>query len=603
MLLSRSRFTLLSTAAQVPQQHHHQHLSGSVFMRLLTTKRITASATALFSSAFTRHQPAAVAFTTTALSTTCFRPASVAAYSSASSTTTMTQAEGTCASPADQNGGNPLLDDWSNQPYNLPPFHLIQPSHFESALEVGMEQHSEDLKAIANASDEPTFENVIEAYDRAGKLYKKVAAVYGNMCSSLNTPDLQPIQSKMAPILSKHKSKCYLEIPGLFDRIKIIYDKRSELNLTPEQNRLVERLHLDYTRAGAALSEEKQKELTQLNAELATLQTQFQQNVMKDEEEYELVLSEQDMVGCPDFLKAAAKNAAKESSKAADDEYVITLSRSLVEPFLKFADRRDLRKQAFEAWIQRGEMDLENRDNLKLAVQILQIRKRVAEIHGYDTFAHYQCADRMAQTPSKVMELLENVWNRAKESANKEREDMESYIRDTGEELEGGIQAWDWRYYAEKVRKAKYDLDEALLKPYLSLDNVREAMFAVSNSLFGLKYNKLNDVEAYHPDVDVYEVTDENTKGKVQSIFLHDNFARPYKQSGAWMSEFREQHKNLDPSAPKIEGVPVVSNNNNFAKSETTLLSYDDAKTMFHEVSLYSSSPFLLFFLTRTRVL
>ena len=343
------------------------------------------------------------------------------------------------------NDSNPLLQDWSDQPYNMPPFHLIQPTHFESALEAGMAERIADLKAIADSRDDPTFENVVEAYDRAGKLYEKVASVYSNMCSSMNTPELQPIHSKMAPILSKHRSACY-QIPGLFDRIKAVYDGRSTAgkSLTPEQVRLVERVYKDFTRAGASLSKESQDQLANLNAELASLMTQFQQNVMKDEELYELVLKEEDMVGCPDFLIESAKNAAKERGKA-DDEYVITLSRSLVEPFLTFSDRRDLRRRAFEAWIQRGEVDKKERDNLAIARQILQLRKRVAEIHGYPTFAHYQCDDRMAKTPDNVMKLLEDVWHRAKDAANKEREAMEAYIRDNGEELEeGGIQPYDW---------------------------------------------------------------------------------------------------------------------------------------------------------------
>jgi peptidyl-dipeptidase Dcp len=220
-----------------------------------------------------------------------------------------------------------------------------------------------------------------------------------------------------------------------------------------------------------------------------------------------------------------------------------------------------------------------DRDNLKIAVDILKLRQRIAEIHGYPSFAHYQCADRMAQTPQNVMNLLENVWKRAKVSANAERLAMEEFLLESGETLEGGIQPYDWRYYAEKVRKAKYNLDESLLKPFLSLTIVGEALFAVSTNLFGLEYKKRDDIVAYHPDVDVYEVTKDS---KLVAIFLHDNFARPFKASGAWMSEYRSQTKNLG-SSPAMEGIPIVSNNNNFAKADTTLLSYDDARTLYHE--------------------
>eukprot|EP00548_Thalassiothrix_antarctica_P003456 CAMPEP_0194139644 /NCGR_PEP_ID=MMETSP0152-20130528/9261_1 /TAXON_ID=1049557 /ORGANISM="Thalassiothrix antarctica, Strain L6-D1" /LENGTH=677 /DNA_ID=CAMNT_0038837567 /DNA_START=383 /DNA_END=2416 /DNA_ORIENTATION=- len=465
-----------------------------------------------------------------------------------------------------------------------------------------MEAHMEDLQAIVDNDASASFENVFATYDRAGSLMNKVTAVFSNMCSSLNTDELQSVQREMAPILSRHQSETY-QIPGLFTKIEEIHQKRESLQLTQEQKRLVERIYLDFTRSGAALDKEKQSELTDLNAELATLTTSFTQNVMKDEEEYELVLTKDDMVGCPDFLLEAARTAASErnhNSKLDDNDdgekYVITLSRSLVEPFLTYSDRRDLRKVAWNAWIRRGEMNLPERDNLKIAIQILKTRQKIAKIHGYESFAHYQCADRMAGTPEKVMELLENVWNRAKKTANQERKEMELFLDESNVELEEGIQPYDWRYYAEKVRKAKYDFDESLLKPYLSLKNVREALFAVSGNLFGLKYKKRNDIPLYHPDVDIYEVTEETSDGtgeeRLVSIFLHDNFARPFKASGAWMSEYRSQTKNLNStsslptstSVSSIEGIPIVSNNNNFAKSDqVTLLSYDDARTLFHE--------------------
>lgn len=434
----------------------------------------------------------------------------------------------------------------------------------------------QELHAIA-AEPNPSFDSIIAAYDRAGRQCSRIQAVFSNLCSSLNVPDLQTIERDMAPLMSRHSSACY-QVPGLYDKIHQIYEQRASSGLTPEQMRLVERVHMDFTRAGAALSMEQQEELTELKAELASLMTNFTQNVMKDEETWQLELSEDDMVGCPDSLKDAARAEDRK------DTYIITTSRSLVEPFLTYSERRDLRQKVLEAWISRGQMS-EDRDNLKLAVQILRLRKRIANIHGYKSFAAYQCVDRMALTPKNVMDLLENVWNRAKESANRERQAMEDFVQQSAKELEGGIQPWDWRFYAEKVRKAKYDLDESLLKPYLSLENCRNALFHVSNKLFGLEYKKLDDVKVYHPDVDVYQVTDKTSgEEKLVSIFLHDNFARPYKTSGAWMSEYRSQTKNLADGADPIESIPIVSNNNNFAKSENTLLSYDDAKTLFHEM-------------------
>jgi peptidyl-dipeptidase Dcp len=290
----------------------------------------------------------------------------------------------------------------------------------------------------------------------------------------LNTPDLQTIQREMAPLLSRHSSACY-QVPGLFDKIDAIYQDRTSLGLTPEQARLVERFHLDFTRAGAALSKEDQAELTELKAQLATAMTSFTQNVLKDEETWQLELAEDDMVGCPQSLKDACKVDGNEGS------YVLTTSRSLVEPFLTYSERRDLRKIVLEAWSTRGQMS-DDRNNLSLATSILRLRKRVANLHQHQSFADYQCVDRMAQTPANVMELLENVWKRAKESATQEREAMEVFVKESDEELEGGIEPWDWRFYAEKVRKAKYDLDESLLKPYLSLDNCRKAFFMYRTS-------------------------------------------------------------------------------------------------------------------------
>ncbi|CAB9503088.1 Oligopeptidase A [Seminavis robusta] len=480
---------------------------------------------------------------------------------------------------------NPLLQSWASQPLRLPPFAEIQTHHFKPALEEGMKLELQDVQNIVDNPDPPTFENVIAAFDRAGSVYDKVSSVYGNYCGSLITEDLQEVQTEMSPIMSRHASQC-TTLPGLFEKIDAVYQQRHDMKLNSEQLRLVERVHLDFVRAGATLSEADKQEYADLNAELASLTTQFTQNILKDEESYEMVLKLEDMEGCPDGLIQSARQAAMERNKA-EDEYVVTLGRSLVEPFLTYSARRDLRKQAFEAWTKRGELDPE-RDNPGIAIKILRLRKRMAEIHGYKSFAEYQCVDRMAKTPEKVMELLTNVWDLAKQSAKREREDLEQFVQSSGETLEGGVQGWDWRYYAEKVRQDKYDFDESLLKPYLSLEKVTEALFAVSGKLYGLKYFPRDDIQAYHPDVKVYEVREDQEDGteKLTAVFIHDNFARKGKNGGAWMSEYRSQTRNLVPSDEKdayLEGIPIVSNNNNFAKGENTLLSYDDATTCFHE--------------------
>jgi peptidyl-dipeptidase Dcp len=309
------------------------------------------------------------------------------------------------------------------------------------------------------------------------------------------------------------------------------------------------------------------------------------QNVLKDEEEWELVLTEDDFAGCPADVIAAARQVAVDKKKEPDD-HVMTLGRSLVEPFLSYSTRRDLRKTVFEAFSKRGELSQE-RDNLKIAIEILRLRRRQAQLHNKGSFSEYQFEDTMAQTPEAGMKLLNDVWVKSKDAAKREREMLEAFVSKKGETLEGGIQPWDWRYYAEQVRQAEFNFDENEMKPYLSLNAVTNAAFDVSNKLYGLKYVKRDDIVAYHPDVNVYEVRktkDKSGEDELIAIFLHDNYARPYKSSGAWMSEYRTQTKNLALGTDPIEGIPVVSNNNNFSKgSEHTLLSFTDGITLFHE--------------------
>jgi peptidyl-dipeptidase Dcp len=333
----------------------------------------------------------------------------------------------------------------------------------------------------------------------------------------------------------------------------------------------------------------------------------------KDEEEWELVLAAEDFEGCPADVITAARQVAIGKKKGPDD-HVMTLGRSLVEPFLSYSTRRDLRKTVFEAFSKRGELSQE-RDNLSIAVEILRLRRRQAQLHNKGSFAEYQFEDTMAQTPQAGMKLLNDVWVKSKDAAKREREMLEAFVLGKGETLEGGIQPWDWRFYAEQVRQAevrdldlslhhmfrsppphnqisvnfnKFNFDENEMKPYLSIDAVTNAAFDVSNKLYDLKYVKRDDIVAYHPDVNVYEVRrankDTSDEDELVAVFLHDNYARPYKKSGAWMSNIRTQTKNLAPGADPIEGIPIVSNNNNFSKgSEHTLLSFTDGITLFHE--------------------
>jgi len=456
--------------------------------------------------------------------------------------------------------------------------------HFVPAFDVAMLAHIEDLEAIASSTTND-FESILGAYDRAGSLLSKVAGVYGNYTSSLNTPDMQLVQTEMAPILSRHNSKTY-DIPGLFEKIESMYQVKDEKlksgDWTAEQSRFAERVYIKFVRMGAKFDATTKAEYADIQAELATLQTKFRQNILKDEEEWELVLEETDFDGCPADVIAAARQVAIDKKKTEPNVYVMTLGRSMVEPFLSYSTRRDLRKTVFDAFSKRGESLISpDRDNLKIATEILRLRKRQAQLHNKGSFADYQFEDTMAQTPEAGMKLLNDVWEKSKDAAKREREMLESFVSKKGETLEGGIQGWDWRYYAEQVRLAEFNFDENDMKPYLSLDSVTNAAFDVSNKLYGLKYVKRDDIVAYHPDVNVYEV---HRNDKLVAIFLHDNYARPYKGSGAWMSELRTQTKNLAPGTVPIKAIPIVLNNNNFNKgSDHTLLSFTDGVTLFHE--------------------
>lgn len=497
---------------------------------------------------------------------------------------------------------NPLLSDWSKSEYGLPPFSQIQPQLFEPALMACIESHELELKSIAETADHPTFENTIEAFESAGSMLDRVSYTFENLCSSCSPPELQAVEMKMAGPMALHSNRIYT-YPGLYTRISSVYERKDNLNLNAEQKRLVEKIHLDFVKAGAKFDKATQTRYKEIVEELAELTTKFTQNVMADETEVFLALGKEDIAGLPEDLLQAARQAALDRSSILtkrkvedmgggdscsppksdaktggfeDPVYIVTLSRSLVVPFLTFSDRRDLREKAFNLWTRRGELD-DKRANIPIAKRILELRAEQAALHNYTSFAHFNTANTMAGGPEKVMELLNRVWGPAKASVDRERAMLEDFIRTTG----GGeidIQPWDWRFYAEKVRQSKYDLDEAEVKPYFSLDNMVIAMFDVSEKLFGLTFKYRPDITVYHPDAKVYEVFD-TAKSQDQpiAIFIHDNYSRPHKQSGAWMSNFREQSKGV---------IPIVINNNNFNKGsaeEPTLLSFDDCVTLFHE--------------------
>ena len=463
---------------------------------------------------------------------------------------------------------NPFFQVWDT-PFGLPPFGRIRPEHFPPAFDRGMVEQLSEIAAIAAAAEPPDFANTVEAVERSGRLLRRVSHVFHNLDASATNPALQAIDRDYAPKLAAHQMTIALD-PGLFARIDALYRERDGLGLTTAQLRLLERHHLRFVRNGATLDPAGKARMAAITERLASLHTLFGQNVLYDEDEWRLVLDEDELDGLPDFARAAAAGTGEASGL--HGRYVITLARSSVEPFLTFSARRELRRQAYEAWAARG-THAGAHDNAPLIREIMALRAEQARLLGYDDYAAYRLDDTMAKTPEAAEALLRQVWTPAVAKAAAERAELAEAALADG--LNQKIEAWDWRYYAEKVRQARYEIDEAAVKPYFVLDNMVAAAFDTAGRLFGLRFVARRDCPVYHPDVRAYEVQD--AAGQAIGLFLHDNFARPGKRSGAWMSSYRIQEQ-LDG-----EVLPIVVNNNNFAKGDPTLLSFDDARTLFHE--------------------
>jgi peptidyl-dipeptidase Dcp len=468
---------------------------------------------------------------------------------------------------------NPFFARWTT-PFGIPPFDRIRPEHFPPAFDRGMEEQIAETRAITGSSAAPSFADTIEALERSGRLLGQVSRVFFNLDSSNTNDALEAIARDYAPILAQHQMRIVLD-PALFARITDLHARRASLGLAADQKRLLERYHLRFVRSGALLNAEQKERMAMIAGRLASLHTLFGQNVLHDERDWQLVLDEADLDRLPEFARTGAAEAAKE--RGIEGRYAVTLARSAVEPFLTFSSRRDLRHAVWQAWTERG-THAGDSDNRPLIQKIVALRAEQARLLGYRNFADYRLDDTMAKTSAAVERLLLQVWEPAKDKARDERAALEEEARADG--LNEAIEPWDWRYYAEKVRRARYDLDEAEVKPYFVLDNMVRAAFDTAGRLFGLTFSERKDCPVYHPDVQVWEVCD--AAGGHVGLFLHDNLARPGKQSGAWSSRYRDQEAMDDPIAP------IVVNNNNFARGnkaggEPTLLSFDDAKTLFHE--------------------
>lgn len=467
---------------------------------------------------------------------------------------------------------NPLLEEWT-APYQVPPFASIEPDHFQPAFEAALTAHEREISAIAAQSAPPDFANTIEALERSGRLLQRVSAVFFNLTGAHTNEALQGIEREIAPRLAKHRSAIYLNA-ALFKRILAVREASAAQDLSDEQRRLLERYHERFVRAGAALEADAKARMAEIDARLAELGTLFGQNVLADEGSYRLVLDgEADLAGLPEFLCHSAAEAARELE--VDGSHVITLARSSIEPFLQFSARRDLRERAFRAWVARGAGGGQT-DNHALIGEMLELRRERAALLGFASHADFKLDNRMAGQPAAARDLMMRVWDAARGRARAERDDLQALAASEGADFE--LAAWDWRFYAERLRKARHDLDEAEIKPYFQLELMIEAAFETAHRLFGLRFEPREDVPTYHPDVRVWEVFDRD--GAPIALFLGDYFARPSKYGGAWMSSFRVQERLDGPVRP------IIVNVLNFVKGgagEPTLLSFDDARTLFHE--------------------
>ena len=466
---------------------------------------------------------------------------------------------------------NPLLVEW-NAPFGSPPLGEIRPEQFAPAFEQALASHRAEIDAIAAEAAEPGFDNTVAALERSGRLLARVSSVFYVLAGAHTNEAIQAIERDMAPALSRHWNEIYLN-DRLFARLDAVHKRVATLELTSEQARVLERYHAMFRRAGAGLDAAAKKRLKAIAERLASLGTAFGQNVLADEQSYVMPLAESDLAGLPDFAKAAARGAAE--ARGMKGQHAVTLSRSSVEPFLQFSARRELRKKAFRAWIARGDNGGKT-DNKPVIAELTALRDERARLLGYPSFAHYKLDDTMAKTPAAVTRLLDAVWAPARRRVGEEREALQDMVA-----AEGGnfaLAPWDWRYFSEKLRKARYDLDESEIKPYLPLESIIEAAFYTANRLFGLTFKPRSDVPVYHPDVRVWEVS--AADGRHVGVFFGDYFARPSKRSGAWMTSLRDQEKLGGEIRPLVLN---VMNFNKGADGEPTLLSFDDARTLFHE--------------------
>jgi len=482
---------------------------------------------------------------------------------------------------------NPFFKTWDT-PFQTPPFNEIKNEHFLPAIEEAIKIEEKEIEKIANNTEEPTFENTIEAMELSGELLDKVTNVFNALNGANTNDELQAIARKTTPMLSKHRDDIYLN-EKLFRRIKTLYDKKEQLNLTDEQKRLLEFYYIDFVRSGANLNPQQKEELRKINQELSVLSLKFNENLLKETNAVALVIdNKDDLTGLPENVIKYASELANE--KGYPGKWVFTLQKPSWIPFLQYSPKRELREKLFKAYINRGNNNNEF-DNKKIISRIVALRVKKANLLGYKTHADFVLERNMAKNPENVYKFLNELWTPAIKRAKMEVDEMQKII-----DKEGGnfkLQPWDWWYYAEKVKQEKYSLDEEMLRPYFKMENVLKGAFEVASKLYGIKFIERNDIQVYHPDVKVFEVQEEN--GKHIGIFYADYFPRDGKRSGAWSSSLRSQSN--------IKGkfiTPIVYNVGNFSKptaDKPALMSIDEVNTLFHELghalhSLFSNTVY-----------
>ncbi len=461
-----------------------------------------------------------------------------------------------------------------NTPFETPPFDKIKTEHYLPAFKEGMKRQKAEIVEIAASPDSPTFENTIVAMENSGPLLTEVSNVFDNLNSSNTNDVMQGIAKEVAPLLSQHEDDILLNAQ-LFQRVKTVYDQKDSLDLTAEQKMLLDKYYKNFVRGGANLNDEQKTKLRAINKELSLLSLKFGENLLKETNAFEMVIdNKDDLAGLPEAVVQGAAEAAKE--RGYEGKWVFTLHKPSMIPFLQYSGKRDLREKIFKAYINRCNNDNEY-DNKKIATRMAALRVDRANLLGYKTYAHFVLEKNMAKVPENVYKLLDQLWTPALKTAKKEAADLQAMIDKEGGEFK--LQPWDWWYYAEKVKKSKYDLDDSALRPYFKLENVINGVFTVANKLFGIQFVQRTDIVIYHPDVKVFEV--QEADGSPIGILYTDYFPRASKRGGAWMNSFRKQSKKDGKNI-----LPIIVNVGNFSKptgDKPALISFEEASTMFHE--------------------